>query len=83
MIASIEQAVGDLDRIDAWLTVTGFVQAEAGYPKTTAVLSSFSEPVLDVFGPAIGQHARTAIGAAALPLDLPVVFAAEPHVADR
>ncbi|PRY50262.1 enamine deaminase RidA (YjgF/YER057c/UK114 family) [Geodermatophilus tzadiensis] len=83
VIASVEQAVGDLDRIDAWLTVTGFVQAEAGYPKTTAVLNSFSEVVLDVFGPSIGQHARTAIGAAALPLDLPVIVAAELHLADR
>jgi len=36
-----------------------------------------SEVVLDVFGPAIGEHARTAIGVAALPLNLPVVVAAE------
>jgi enamine deaminase RidA (YjgF/YER057c/UK114 family) len=81
-IAGVEHAVGDLDRIDAWLTVTGFVQAEPGYPKTTAVLNSFSEVVLDVFGPAVGQHARTAIGVAALPLNLPVVVAAELHLAD-
>lgn len=82
VMAGVEQAVGDLDRIDAWLTVTGFVQAEPGYPKTTAVLNSFSEVVLDVFGPVVGQHARTAIGVAALPLDLPVVVAAELHLAD-
>jgi enamine deaminase RidA (YjgF/YER057c/UK114 family) len=83
VIAGVEQAVGDLDRIDAWLTVTGFVQAEAGYPQTTAVLNSFSEVVMNVFGPSIGQHARTAIGAAALPLNLPVVVAAEIHLAGR
>jgi enamine deaminase RidA (YjgF/YER057c/UK114 family) len=82
VIAGVEQAVGDLDRVDAWLTVTGFVQAEPGYPRTTAVLNSFSEVVLDVFGPAVGQHARTAVGVAALPLDLPVVVAAELHIAD-
>ena len=80
VMAGVEQAVGDLDRIDAWLTVTGFVQVEPGYPQTTAVLNSFSAVVLDVFGPSIGQHARTAIGAAALPLNLPVVVAAELHV---
>jgi len=33
--------------------------------------------VLDVFGSTIGDHARTAIGVAALPLNLPVVVAAE------
>ncbi len=37
VITGVEQAVGDLDRIDAWLTVRGFVQAKAGYPQTTVV----------------------------------------------
>jgi hypothetical protein len=41
------------------------------------VLNAFSEVVLDVFGSTIGDHARTAIGVAALPLNLPVVVAAE------
>jgi enamine deaminase RidA (YjgF/YER057c/UK114 family) len=77
VIASVEQVIGDLDRIDAWLTVTGFVQAEPGYDGTTGVLNSFSEVVWDVFGETVGEHARTAIGVAALPLNLPVVVAAE------
>ena len=81
VIASVESAVEDLDRIDAWLSVTGFVQAQSGFAKTTAVLNSFSEVVLDVFGPGIGLHARTAIGVAALPLNLPVVVGAELHLA--
>ncbi|PQP25363.1 hypothetical protein [Rhodococcus opacus] len=51
--------------------------AEPGYDQTTAVLNGFSEVVLDVFGPDVGDHARTAIGVAALPLNLPVVVAAE------
>ncbi|GGL94379.1 LysR family transcriptional regulator [Nakamurella endophytica] len=79
VIAAVERAVGDLDRIDAWVTVNGFVQAQPGYARTTAVLNSFSEIVLAVFGPEVGDHARTAIGVAALPLDLPVVVAAELH----
>jgi hypothetical protein len=37
--------------------------------------------VLDVFGASVGAHARTAIGVAALPLNLPVVVAAELHLA--
>lgn len=77
VIASVQRAVGDLDRVDAWLTVSGFVNAAPGYPQTTAVLNAFSEVVLDVFGSTIGDHARTAIGVAALPLHLPVVVAAE------
>jgi enamine deaminase RidA (YjgF/YER057c/UK114 family) len=80
VIASVRAAVADLDRIDAWVTVTGFVQAEPGYDKTTLVLNSFSDVVLDIFGPLVGEHARTAIGVAALPLNLPVVVAAELHL---
>ncbi|MCQ4120545.1 RidA family protein [Rhodococcus tibetensis] len=75
--AGIRRAVGDLDRIGAWLTVSGFVNAVPGYPQTTAVLNGFSETILDIFGPDIGDHARTAIGASALPLNLPVIVAAE------
>jgi enamine deaminase RidA (YjgF/YER057c/UK114 family) len=80
VMASVENVVGDLDRIDAWLTVTGFVQAEPGYAQTTAVVNGFSQVVLDVFGPDAGAHARTAIGVASLPLNLPVVVAAELHL---
>lgn len=82
VIANVERAIGDLDRVDAWVSVSGFVQAEAGYPHTTAVLNAFSEVVLGVFGSGAGDHARTAIGVAALPLNLPVVVAAELHLAD-
>jgi enamine deaminase RidA (YjgF/YER057c/UK114 family) len=82
VLASVERAIGDLDRIEAWLTVTGFVNAVAGYDKTTAVLNAFSETVLDVFGTTVGTHARTAIGVAALPLNLPVVVAAELQLAE-
>ena len=77
VISSVQSEVGDLDRIEAWLSVSGFVNAQPGYARTTAVLNAFSEVVLDVFGPEVGRHARTAIGVAALPLDLPVVAGAE------
>ena len=76
LIAALQRAVGDLDRVAAWLTVTGFVNAEPGYSQTTAVVNPVSDLLLDVFGD-VGRHARTAIGAVALPLDLPVVVAAE------
>jgi hypothetical protein len=60
--------------------VGGFVQAEPRYATTTAVVNAFSEVVIEVFGDAVGQHARTAIGAAALPINLPIVVAAENNV---
>ena len=83
VLSSVRAAVGDLDRIAAWATVTGFVQAEPGYAQTTAIINSFSQVIIDVFGASAGQHARTAIGVVALPLNLPVVVSAELLLAPR
>ncbi|MDQ3679229.1 MAG: hypothetical protein M3378_01545 [Actinomycetota bacterium] len=40
-----------------------------------------SELLVDLYGADAGGHARTAIGMAALPLDLPVILAAEVELA--
>ena len=76
-LAAVRRSIGSLDRIAAWLMINGYVNADEGYTQTTAVLNPVSELLLDVFGPDIGAHARTAIGVRALPLNLPVVFSAE------
>jgi enamine deaminase RidA (YjgF/YER057c/UK114 family) len=77
ILSAVRQKIGSLDSIEAWLTISGFVQAEPSYAQTTAVLNPISDLLLDVFGSDIGGHARTAIGVAALPLNLPVIVAAE------
>jgi enamine deaminase RidA (YjgF/YER057c/UK114 family) len=80
MLASLKEAIGDLDRVVAWLTVNGFVNADPGYAQTTQVLNPCSELLTAVYGPDVGAHARTAIGVASLPLNLPVVISAEVEV---
>jgi enamine deaminase RidA (YjgF/YER057c/UK114 family) len=77
VIAGLRQAIIDLDRITAWVMVNGFVNAEPGFGQTTLVLNPFSELIIDVFGAEVGAHARTAIGVAAVPLNLPLVVSAE------
>lgn len=72
MLASLRRTVNDLDRVRAWVVVNGFVNADPGYAQTTAVVNPISDLLLDVFGD-VGRHARTAIGVAALPMNLPVV----------
>ncbi len=42
-LASLKATLGDLDRVAAWLMVNGYVNAEPGYPQTTAVLNPSSE----------------------------------------
>jgi enamine deaminase RidA (YjgF/YER057c/UK114 family) len=80
LLGSLRRAVGDLDRVQAWAVVNGFVNADAGYDRTTAVLNPLSDLLLDVFGDR-GRHARTAIGVSALPMNLPVVVSAEVLIA--
>lgn len=77
MLSSIKREIGDLDRVTAWLTVSGMVNAEAGYGQTTNVINDFSDLILELYGSDIGQHARTAVGVAALPLNNAVIIAAE------
>jgi enamine deaminase RidA (YjgF/YER057c/UK114 family) len=77
VLAGLEKAIGDLDRISGWAIVNGFVNADPGYAQTTLVLNPFSDLILEVFGSDVGAHARTAIGVATVPLNLPLVVSAE------
>jgi enamine deaminase RidA (YjgF/YER057c/UK114 family) len=83
ILASLEGALGDLDDVTAWLVVNGFVNADPGYPQTTAVLNPCSDLLLDLYGLDRGRHARTAIGVASVPLNLPVVISAEVEIRER
>jgi len=62
--------------------VTGLVNAAPGYPLTTNVINGFSDLILELYGPEVGQHARLAVGLAALPLNAAVTIAAEVEIAD-
>lgn len=83
MLAGLKRALGSLDRVTAWLKVSGFVNADPGYPQTTMVLNPCSELILGLYGQEAGRHARTAVGVAALPLDFPVVISAEVETDQR
>lgn len=77
LLATLRRVVDDLDRVSAWLTVSGMVNVAPGFTTTTEVINPCSDLLLALFGPDVGAHARTAIGMAQLPLDLPVVLSAE------
>jgi len=80
ILASLKATLGDLDRVSAWLIVNGYVNAEPGYPQTSAVMNPSSELIIDLYGTDTGSHARTAIGVATVPLNLPVVISAEVEI---
>jgi enamine deaminase RidA (YjgF/YER057c/UK114 family) len=77
ILGSLQRALGDLDRIAAWARVFGMVNAAPGFNATPDVVNGFSDLVLELFGPEVGVHARSAIGVAELPFDIPVEIEAE------
>lgn len=80
MLSSLRAALGDLDRVTAWLRVFGMVNTAPGFTATPAVINGFSELILRLWGPEHGAHARSAVGMAALPFDLPVEIEAEVEI---
>lgn len=80
MLASLERALGDLDRIAGWTRVFGMVNSAPGFARQPAVINGFSDLVLEVFGPRVGAHARSAVGLAELPWNIPVEVEAELEV---
>lgn len=71
ILASLKQELGDLDRVTGWVKALGLVNCSPGFNKTPAVVNGFSELILELWGES-GRHARSAIGAAELPFDVPV-----------
>ena len=81
MLGSLQRALGDLDRIQAWGRVFGMVNSAPGFMLQPSVINGFSDLILEVFGPHIGAHARSAVGMAELPFGIPVEIEAELEVA--
>lgn len=67
-IAAIKHALGSLERVTAFLFVSGFVNAEAGFTESPAVINGASDLFAEAFGEA-GRHARAAVAVAGLPKD--------------
>ncbi len=77
ILGSLQRALGDLDRIAAWNRVFGMVNSAPGFNRQPAVINGFSDLILELFGRDVGAHARSAVGMAELPFDIPVEIEAE------
>lgn len=75
-LASLKRAIGDLDRVSAWLRVFAMVNVAPGFNETPLVTNGYSDLILELYGPEAGAHARSSIGMA-IPLDAPVNCEAE------
>lgn len=63
--------LADLDSIVRVVKVVGFVSSATGFTGQPAVINGASDLLVSVFGDS-GQHARSAVGVAELPLNAPV-----------
>jgi enamine deaminase RidA (YjgF/YER057c/UK114 family) len=77
MLGSLQRALGDLDRVRAWVRVLGLVSSAPGFDRQPSVINGFSDLILELYGSERGAHARSAIGVAELPFGLPVEIEAE------
>ena len=78
-LASLKRAIGNLDRVTAWLHVFAMVNVAPGFNETPLVTNGYSDRILELYGPDIGAHARSSIGMA-VPLDAPVNCEAEVEI---
>jgi enamine deaminase RidA (YjgF/YER057c/UK114 family) len=82
MLSTLRRELGSLDRIAAWVRVFGMVNVAPTFGNIPGVVNGFSQLIVDVFGEERGAHARSAVGMANLPFDVPVEVEAEIEIAD-
>jgi len=70
-IAAVKAEIGDLSLVKRVVKVVAFVASAPDFTAQPQVANGASELLGKVFGDA-GQHARSAVGVAVLPLDSPV-----------
>jgi enamine deaminase RidA (YjgF/YER057c/UK114 family) len=71
LVAAMRSAVGDLDRVERVVKLLAFVNSAVGFKEQPAVVNGASEVFVALWGDD-GLHARSAIGVAALPRNVPV-----------
>lgn len=67
----IRDAAGTLDEVTRIVKLTGYVAAAPNFTEIPQVINGASDLLVEIFGDR-GRHARAAVGAAELPLGVPV-----------
>jgi enamine deaminase RidA (YjgF/YER057c/UK114 family) len=77
ILGSLKRELGSLDRVAAWVRIFGMVNSAPGFNRQPAVINGFTDLIIDVFGAVKGAHARSAVGMAELPFNIPVEIEGE------
>jgi enamine deaminase RidA (YjgF/YER057c/UK114 family) len=70
-LAAIKSALGDLDRVERFVKLLGFVNVAPGFTKMPQVINGASDLFVELWGDR-GEHARAAVGVSSLSNDAPV-----------
>lgn len=81
LLGTLKTALGDLDKIERIVKVTGFVASSPAFHQQSEVMNAASELLVAIFGEK-GKHARSAIGVSALPQNIPVEIEMVVEVSD-
>ena len=70
-LSRLRTELGDLDAIERWVKVLGFVRSAPGFDRQPDVVNGFSDLIVEIWGEN-GRAARSAIGTSELPVNMPV-----------
>lgn len=70
-LSAIQEALGDLDRVGRIVKLLGFVNSGPGFSRQPEVVDGASSFLLSLYGDRCA-HARSAVGVAELPFNIPV-----------
>ncbi len=68
LLGTLQAAAGSLDNVARIVKVLSLVNSTASYTEQHLVTNGCSELLVEVFGPGVGAHARSAFGVAQLPM---------------
>jgi len=68
LMGTLQAAAGDLARVKRIVKVLSLVNSAPTFTEHHLVTNGCSELMVDVFGPEVGAHARSAFGVAQLPM---------------
>ena len=71
VLAALNAEIGDLDRVRRVVKILGMVNAAPDFEHHPTVIDGFSDLLVEVFGDK-GRGARSAVGMASLPFQIPV-----------
>lgn len=71
LLSTIKAEVGNLNKVKRIVKVLGMVNAVPTFDQQPKIINGFSDLMVEVFGES-GKHARSAVGVASLPSNIPV-----------